>query len=87
MAESVPQLMQILHAGHGNFEPAALVQDIEMAGVETDDLDRRTFRQTLRQLLILKCAADLRHLAHVIDFPPGIIHGRKFIAVGGTSAV
>ena len=76
---SVPQLMEVFHAGHGNFEPAALVFDIEMAGVKADNLNVRTFRQTLRQLMIFKSAANLGDLAHVIDFPLGIFHGRSLV--------
>src|SRR4051812_23425583 len=81
---SVPQLMQIFHASHGDFETPSFVQYIEMAGVESNDLNIRTFRQTLRQLMIFESAANLGHLAHVIDFPLGIIHGRKFSVDGGT---
>ena len=87
MAVSIPQLMQILHAGHGDFETPALVEDIEVAGIEADDLHRRTFGQAVGELLVFKGAAHLGGLAHVVDFSLGIIHGRKGIAPGRTSAV
>jgi hypothetical protein len=69
--------MQVFHAGHGDREPASFVQHIELARVKTDDLDCGTFRQTLRQLLILKRAANFGDLADVIDFPLGIFHIRS----------
>lgn len=62
--------MEVLDAGHGDPEMSSAEFNVEMSEVEADDADRCAFRQTLGQLRAVEAAADLRHLADVIDSSP-----------------